>query len=286
MIHRLFTEKSVPMAVAALGIALFAGSAACAQTSAPDSPPTAKKGGPAAEKLFEKAMDAMGGMKAFEAMKSMHVEAELSAMMLPEPMVIVLDHADGDRWLLNQQMPGGMGEIKAGSDGKVAWMHHPMAGYQLLEGPMKEQMAEQTRIVRHDLLSQIKEEATELETYGASTFGDEEAWEVHMTDKDGEKSKLYFSQDNGRILGVKSTSDSQMGPVDITITFGEWKEFGPFTLYTKMDMEQGGQQMSVAFKKIEIDKVQDSAFELPQEVKDMSKPATQPGSQPSTVPGG
>lgn len=275
------TTRTRLVAVAVAGFAALFAADQCsfAQATQADQA-TAKPAGdlPKAEKLFEKARDAMGGRKAFDEVKSMHVIATIEmpeAQRSQMPGDVTLEYSKGENGKFKfEQKMGGMGAMMSGgSNGEVSWANSPFGGgYQILTGQMKDRFMDQTMLVRHDMLEQMKEDATGIETVGSEDFADEDAWKVRMKDEDGNNVFAFFSKDSGRLLGVKSSGQGQMGrPVDMTMKLSEWKEFGPLTLYTKMVLSQGGQEMTINFDTIELNKVDPAVFELPDEVKEMAE---------------
>lgn len=230
---------------------------------------------PKAEALFDKAVEAMGGREAFEKLKSFHVVAKLNIPQSTEPIVFDLTRGSDEKLLLKQVIPAAMTGmpsdmvISSGSDGETFWTQNPMmGGYQILEGAQRDTAIDQAMIVRHDMLTQMKDKSTKIETVGEAPFADEDCWKVKTTNEENQDSMLYFSKKTGRWLGMTASQQGMMG-ADMTLRLTEWKEFAPFTLYTKMEMDQAGQIMSVDFETVEIDKADPAIFELPAEVKTM-----------------
>jgi len=280
MFHRFAhrTRLLIPT-VAAAAMLLAAAQAGIAQQTKPDTAPQTKPdaNAPAPEKLFEGAIDHMGGRKAMEDLDSIHV---LATIELPEQqraqiggnLEMELKRGKGDKLLFEQKM-GNMGTVMTiGSNGDVTWTNNTFrGGYSIVEGVEEKEAIDQTMIVRHDMIDRMKEDGVKTETVGSESFNDTDAWKVRLEDQDGNIVHLFFAKDDGRILGIKSQQgQGPGGPPAMTMTFNEWKTFGPLKLYTKMTMSGNRPDMTLTFDSIEINTVDETVFELPDRIKEMA----------------
>lgn len=262
-------------------------------TAKPIEPATPAADLPDAEKLFEKAIEAMGGKDGkFDAIESMHVELTLSHPMMPAPINLKATRDNKDRFLLITGNPMGGPDSTIGSNGEVTWMTDPMSGgYKIADGAQKEMVQQQLEgqaiLFRHDVIATFKDKAKEVKTVGSEQYAGEDAWRVHVLDKEMQEFDLFFSKETSLPLGMTATEDTGMGVTEIKVRFLEWKDFEPFKLYTKTEIEQGPMgAATITFDKIEVNKVDPKVFELPEEVKKLAeekKDAPAPGETP---PGG
>ena len=254
-------------------------------------PATTAKDLPKAEEIVKAALEAMGGKKAFDDIKSTSIKATMSTPM--GDMTLDMKSAVPARFLLLQSFPG-MGEMSIGSDGKVGWMNNPMAGgLQLLEGEQLEQMRKQSNM--YLIVFNLQEDFKELETVDRIQFNGQDCYKVKMTPKEeGRPTQFgFFSSDSKLMQGMEITQDGPMGQqMTSTISFAEWKPIEKLHLFTKMNIEQAGMQVGMTFTEVEFNKVDPAAFEPPAEVKELlskkagESPATQtaPSSGPASRP--
>jgi hypothetical protein len=280
------TMTMIRMNVAALACCLLATPAAFAQETAPDAPdapdapaaPTTPAADlPSVEEVLEKALDAMGGRKALEAIESTSMTGSMSTPM--GDMQLVMKSAKGNRFLIKQTMAG-MGDITMGSDGEVGWMNHPMmGGASLLEAEQVEEMRGQAHM--YGMVMRLEEDYVTKEVVDKTDFRGAECYKVHVIDEDKQEEDIYFNAESGFIAGFESSQDQGMGPQQIVIGFEDWKEFGDIKGFTKMVIEQMGMTMEMTITEVELNNVDPSAFDLPDDVKALvagegDAPASQP----------
>jgi hypothetical protein len=95
--------------------------------------------------LVNASMEALGGKAKFDAVESMSIIGNMASPMGEINMEMKSSKAGA--FILNQSMAG-MGETAMGSDGTIAWMHNPMAGYELLAEDQAKQVKRQSNMYR------------------------------------------------------------------------------------------------------------------------------------------
>lgn len=253
--------------------------------SRPESAPA--KDLPAPKDIIDACIEAMGGKKKFEAIQSTMIKATMSSPMIGE-MGMELYSAKPGKFLIKQKLPQNMGEISIGSDGKVGWMNNPMqGGVKLLDDNQSKKMEQQSTLYR--IVLNMAEDCKDLQTIDRTDFNGESCYKLKMINEEGSEQFAYFSVDKKLIRAVQINQEGPMGPATTTVKFEDWKAKDDLNIFTKMNIEQGGMEMTLTFDEVEFNKADPAVFALPDEVKALiekkeNPPAgTQPGTGPATT---
>ena len=176
---------------------------------------------PAAEDLFQAHVDATNQVAAIEGMETLKVS---SVMRLPAAGIegtIVSHWAQPNLIVVEQTIPG-IGEGKMGFDGENGWSSDNMMGPRIMEGQELEEA-----LLDSDLMSDInfREWYPELETVGTTDFNGVPAYEVKAVARFGRESTLYFSVENGRMIGASHSAETAMGPMTMEVFSTNFQDF-------------------------------------------------------------
>jgi hypothetical protein len=162
----------------------------------------------------------------------------------------------------------GMGEMRQGFDGTVAWMTNPMQGPSLLTGPQLDAAKEDNN---PDNYSRITPAITASETVEKATLGGQECYKVKHTWKSGKVSYDCFGVTDGMITWSQAKSVTPMGEVEVTTTYGAYKDWGGIKRATTTTIEQMGQQIVITVQGFEWDNVDEKELALPAEIKALTE---------------
>lgn len=233
---------------------------------APTSQPAEAKV-PDIDTLLKQHIEAVGGEDVIRSHTSMHVKGKFEMPAAGLSATINLYSMAPNKMLMVMDMPG-MGEVREGCDGTVAWSSSPMMGVTLKEGKMREDALREADFYRE---LNYKEHYTTMEVLGREAFGDKECWAVRMVDKKGDVSTFYFDVESTLIRGIVATPETDMGAMEVKTMMDGYKEFGGITMATKMTMETMQQSMTMEFTEVTFDQVDESIFDLPEAVKELLK---------------
>lgn len=271
--HRLNTTSK------ALCVLLMAGSAAVAQNNnqgqpQQDNKPSAQQNQgdlPSLDKVFENAVESVGGKDKLEQIKSVHTVLTMTVMGTDIKMENKWGR-EGGRFSSNES-PFGNSEM--GSDGKVAWMKMPGDRYVLLDEQQADQLDSQASMHMNLLDPELmREDMEEMEVVAQEEFDGKAAYKVRFDPKESEGSGfMYFDMRDGRPLGMTQTEQTPMGQQTTTITLGDWKTIEGVQFFHLMKIEspampEGSVDMKIT--KLEVNKLGEDAFELPDEVKQLA----------------
>ena len=91
---------------------------------------------------------------------------------------------------------------------------------------------------------------------------------VHL---DGTEDIEYYDVATRLKVATVATRESPMGPVQVTVSFGDYRKFADLLVPTTMKQSTMGVQQVLTFTVVEFDKVPLSMFEPPAQIKAMLK---------------
>ena len=236
---------------AAIVAALFAPLVAAAQTA------------PLADEIIARHVNAIGGNDAVLRVKSIRNSGTLEMPSAGISATIEAVSAP-NRSFMRMTIPG-IGDIKNGYDGTVAWEVNPMRGPRIKTD--KEKISAQEDADFHGAMLFSKERYQTTETVGAADFGGEKTWQVKTVLKSGKVTHEFFSVATGLRVGSASTQESQSGTISVLTIESNYKQFGPIKLATRNEMTTGAQKVVVTLTEVVLDVIAPDAFELPEPVK-------------------
>jgi hypothetical protein len=246
-----------------LSIALVAGTtpaaAQAASAAAPAAQPAAAAAMPSADDILRKYRDALGGEAAIRKHTarrfkgSFEIPAQgmkgdlMVTAMAPDLMTVVVT------------LPG-LGELRRGYDGKVAWSIDPAIGPRLLEGREADEFKHSA-----DFYDDLHEASKfkSITVVGKGPFEGHECYEVKLVRHSGFEYTEYFSVETGLILGGKLKASSQMGEVPVTTTSGEYKAFDGVLVPTVTKQRMMGLEQVVTVISVSFEPIDASEFALP-----------------------
>ncbi|MEO7359368.1 MAG: hypothetical protein ABI120_03505 [Gemmatimonadaceae bacterium] len=236
---------------AAIVATLFAPLAAAAQTA------------PSADEIIARHVTAIGGQDAVLRVKSIKNSGTLE-MPSAGISATMESFSAPNRSFVRMTIPG-IGDIKNGYDGTVAWEINPMKGPRIKTD--KEKILAQEDADFYGSLLFSKERYQSTETIGAADFGGEQTWQVKTVLKSGKTTNEFFSVATGLRVGLSSAQESQSGIINVITIESDYKKFGPIKLATRNEMITGAQKVVVTLTEVVLDAIMTDAFVLPEPVK-------------------
>ncbi len=242
----------LPVVVLAIGVV-----ASAQQTAAPAAP---AKLDITAEQVMEKAIDAIGGQKAFEGLKSQYMKGKFEF-----PSMGVTGESEIFQKAPNKQMSvttvEGFGEIRLGFDGEVAWADNPMAGLTTMEGEALAAIRLQSTF---NAELKWKELYPKAELKGKEPVGEREAYVVELTPAEGKPATHYYDAENFLLLRSDVVVPTMSGMNLVQWMFSDYKDVEgrkiPHTV--KQNIPEGEIVITLAEVKSNID-IDDARFAKP-----------------------
>jgi len=238
---------------------------ATAPAPAPQAKPAADL--PAAEKVIEKYVEAIGGKAALAKIESVHMKGGLSIPSSGISGTMEMWAAKPNKMLAKQNIPG-VGDLSEGFDGTTGWTMTPMTGPMLMTG---DQLKQRVNDANFEAMLNPTARYSAVKTLEKTTFDGKEAYKLSMTRKEGGEDIEYYDVATGLKLGTVATRASQMGPMTITTTISDYQKAGEILQPMKLKQSMTGVEVLVTFSEITYNKVDPAVFALPAEIKALIK---------------
>lgn len=229
--------------------------------------PAAAESTPTADDIVAKHIEAIGGKAAISQVKSLTIESSTSVMGNDAPTVTTIVDGVGYK---NETDFNGTKIVQCYND-KGGWMVNPMAGASD-PTPMPEDQYNQGKgqIYVGGPLYDYAAKGSKIELQGKEGG----AYKIKLTSKENTETTFLIDATSYMITAAMGKAKMQDQDVDITTKFSDYRktDVGYMIPYA-MDIDLGQFQLSVAVKKVEVNKTIDPAvFEMPKPA-DAAKPA-------------
>ncbi|HEY7769406.1 hypothetical protein [Longimicrobium sp.] len=218
---------------------------------------------PTAEQVVARYVAAIGGEQAITAQQFRRVQIEMSMPAAGVTMTGEMLQARPNKALMNIEFPG-IGSMRQGYDGQVAWSLNPVQGAKILGG---KELADVLRQFDFEANLRFSHLFRSMETVGRGEMNGEKCVNVRMVTEGGDEVLNCFADDDGLLVGAVVKTSTEAGQTESTITFHDYREFGGLKMPTRTSMSAGGQQMEMVVKSMSTDPIDASVFELPAEIK-------------------
>ncbi len=217
---------------------------------------------PAAKELNNRYITAVGGADVIKKHKAMHAIGKFEVPA--QGMTGTLETWVDDGKVLSVIEIPGIGSIRSGYDGQVAWQIHPALGANLLTGKQFDQLKQQAD--PHSTLTPEKYIKTS-ETTEKTTFDGKEAYKVKIVLHNGEEYFEIYDAKNGLNIGTIRNTETPMGPIETTSTISEYQKFDGQLMTTKVKQAAMGIEQVLTITTVEFTAPPAGTFELPKEIK-------------------
>jgi len=175
---------------------------------------------PTVDQVLEKYITAAGGREAMEKVTSRVSTGtfEIPDMGLTGPVTISEKAPNKSLTVIEL---GGMGQVRDGSDGTVAWEEAPGGG-----GIRDKTGAELADALRGSVFNAELKLKTLYKTVvvsGKEAVDGKDAYVIVATPAEGAANKLYFDVASGLMVKQSSTRDTQQGPIDVEVMIGDYR---------------------------------------------------------------
>ena len=221
---------------------------------------------PSAREIHAKYVKALGGEEVLKKHSQMHLTGNFEVPAAGMNGTIEIWSLAPDKLLTTQEIPG-IGQLKSGYDGKVAWQIHPMMGAMVLTGKQLEQVKQQA-----DFLAVLTPDKyfQSMETVEKTNFDGKEAYKIKIVTKAGEEYFEYYDVNSGVNLGTVRKLESPQGSIESTSYMSDHKLIDGHLVPMKMRQAAMGMESIIVITKVEFTGVDPKIFELPKEIKAIS----------------
>jgi hypothetical protein len=256
---------------AALALASLA-FAAHAQSPAPPSPAAkavrpAAADLPSARSVIDRHVRAIGGREAVLAHSSTHARGTLSMPMAGMTGELDVYAAKPNKSLVKITL-GGVGSVVEGFDGTHGWTLSPMTGPMLLEGRQLED-----KRFDAEYHAELKNDAryASMTTVEKTEFDGRPCYKLRLLRRSGVEDIEFYDVATGLKAGGITTRETQMGTVTATTVERDYRKFGNLLQATTIRSQFSGMEQVITLASVEYDSVPASVFEMPAEIKALSR---------------
>jgi hypothetical protein len=218
---------------------------------------------PPARQIVDAYVNAIGGMDAIARAQHRHFRGEMSMPAAGMTMSMEMWQARPNKMLMVMEIPG-MGQMKSGYDGEVAWSVNPMQGPRIVEGAELQQTLRQADF---DANLRFEHLFPTLETVERTEVAGRPCYRVRMVAENGDEAFGCFDVESKLLLGMTSRMESEMGTIESTIEFQDYRDFGGVKMPAKTVMNVMGQQMVMTMSEMDTSAFPESVFALPAEIR-------------------
>lgn len=225
---------------------------------------------PSVTDILDRHVAAIGGRDAVMAISSVQQRGTLNMPAMGISAEVTMSAAKPNKASMLMSIPG-LGEIRQGFDGAVAWSNDPMSGPRVAEG---EELAARKATSNFSEAFGIydMDNFTSVTVMEQSTFGGEDAYKLEFVRKVGPKVHAFYSVATGLYIGTQTSVVSPMGTIEVNSVASDYKTFGTLKVPTKIAGSQAGQDVVITLTDVKFDVVTDDAFAVPAAVQALIKP--------------
>jgi len=257
------------------------GTTAMAQEPAPAAePPAATESLPSAREIIDRFVEAIGGEDAIRKPTQRIVTGRMEMPAQGISADLEFRQMAPDKFAVRADIPG-MGAVLSGYDGEVGWTISAMTGPMLLEGKMLSQTERQA-----DFYAALHDPSRyrSMETVARTEFEGAPCYKVKLVTTDGDEIVEYYDVDTGLMAGTEITQETPTGPMPVTATTGEYREFHGIKVATRSVQRMGpGMEQVVILTDVRSTGVQESDFDLPDEIRALIEGEAEPPPPPSNA---
>lgn len=222
------------------------------------------QGLPTPTELLTRYVEAIGGAEATRKLVHRTVEMEMSAMGMTMKMK---SWATAPDRLLSTVDMGGMGTVRTGLNGSVAWAIAPGVGASLLEGPQVEQLRQQADFRAQMDPSQVDAAARTVER---TRKNGRDCHRVETASESG-TSWTCFDVESGLLVAAGGRVETEQGVMGVETLLSEYRDFDGVRVPTLTTTKSMGQTMEARILSLSHAPIPPSTFELPPEVRALVK---------------
>lgn len=222
---------------------------------------------PSARTIIDRHIVAIGGRKAVLAHSSTHASGTMSMAASGVSGVVDVYAARPNRSLLKLTL-GGIGDVFEGFDGTVGWSVSAITGPMLTLGKELEQKKFDAA---YDADLHDTARYKSMQTLEQTTFDKRPCYKVSLVHMDGTEDIEYYDVQTRLRIATVATRESPMGPVNVTLSYSDYKKFGDLLVPTTMTQATMGVQQVLTLTSVEFDNVPSSIFDPPAAIKALIK---------------
>lgn len=168
---------------------------------------------PSVDQILDKYVTALGGRAAMEKITSRVSKGTVEIAEAGLSGTITISEKAPGKSLAAFELPG-MGMVREGTDGTIAWSEDPQTGLRDKAGA---ELADALRGSTFNAELKMKSLYKTMAVTGTERVGTRNAYAVLATPAEGAVNRLYFDTETGLLVRQASTRDTPQGPIDVDV---------------------------------------------------------------------
>jgi len=223
---------------------------------------------PKADTILDKTADAMGGKAAYDKLHSMVVTGSMEVKGIGIKGSLTSYHVAPDKMLVEVTIQG-IGTIKDGSDGKIAWELSAIQGPRIKDGDEKA-----IALREADFTGGVnwRKHYKEVVTSAIEKVDGKDCYKIVMTPNDGPQETHYVEKESNLPVKMTMTMKGPMGEIPLEATMGDFRKEGNLLMPHKTIQKAAGQEIAITFDTVQFNvDVPKDKFDLPDEIQQLLK---------------
>jgi hypothetical protein len=223
---------------------------------------------PKAETILDKYVEVTGGKAAYA---KVHNEISTGTMTLGAMGItgkVTAYQAEPNKQVVEVEIEG-IGKVREGTDGEVAWGLNPMQGPRIKEGEERDKSIEAARISAE---AQWRDLYKSAETAGVETVDGKDCYKVVLTPKTGSPVTKWFDKESNLLVKSSTTLKTAMGDIQSESTMSDYRKEGDILLPHKTVSHAMGQEITITIDTVKYNaEIPKDKFDLPAEIQALVK---------------
>lgn len=222
---------------------------------------------PKADTILDKYIEATGGKAAYE---KNHTEISTGTMEVVGKGIkgTMASYRSAPNKSYTEIDITGIGKMREGSDGTVAWSFSAMQGPRLKDG---EEKAGALQAARFNAELNWRD-VYKAETTGVEQVDGNDCYKVQLTPKEGLAMTRYYDKKSYLMVKMVITVKNPMGEFAVESLVGDYRKEGAILSPHKVTQKAAGQEISITIDNVKYNaEIPKDKFEPPDEIKAMLK---------------
>jgi outer membrane lipoprotein-sorting protein len=162
----------------------------------------------------------------------------------------------------------GIGKVREGSDGTIAWSLSAMQGPRIKDGDEKAGALQAARFN-----AELRwRDVYKAETTGVEQVDGKDCYKVQMTPKEGLAMTRYYDKESSLLVKMVMTVKNPMGEIPVESYVGDYRKEGALLVPHKVTQKAAGQEIAIVIDSVKFNaEIPKDKFEPPDEIKAMLK---------------
>lgn len=176
---------------------------------------------PPAQEILDRCIEATGGKAALEKLRTRVMTGTIEVLAMGASGKFEV-RAKAPNLQTSALEFTGLGTVREGYDGKVAWTAAPFQGVREKAGA---ELARAQRTMWFPRELHFGKAYTKVETKAAGKIGTQATWVVEGTPQNGKPDRLHFDQKTGLLLREEALVETAVGELAFEVNFSDYRDF-------------------------------------------------------------